>query len=184
MFYKTCKTTWFFLNGEIGTQPCEVRIDGDEIVLALRETNDYEIAIWKGKEQGEGHYVLRREEGYGQAGLHRFAGGGFLEGYWEEDDDGGISTGMLRIELGGGQEGKTAIGRKRRGEVGRNRFTPTNPKCPKCKSKKSIPIEYGMPSPGAQRAARKGKVELGGCLIEAGNPNWHCNSCEHEWLNA
>lgn len=60
--------------------------------------------------------------------------------------------------------------------------SPKSPPCPKCKGKKSIEIVYGMPSPEAQEDVRKGKLALGGCLIERDQPNWHCKSCDHDWM--
>lgn len=88
-----------FLDGEIGTQKCEVRFDGREIVISFFD-GDYGEALWKGEEKSRGHYELRREEGHGVASLHKFDKGFFMDGYWEEDDENGVrSEGMLRISL-------------------------------------------------------------------------------------
>jgi len=39
-------------------------------------------------------------------------------------------------------------------------------KCPKCGSKNSVKIVYGMPSFKLFQEAEAGKVKLGGCCIE------------------
>lgn len=105
MLYKNAKAKWFFLDGEFGIQPCEVRFDGKKIVAAFHETSDYNHTIWTGNEQGKGHYKLNVNEGYGQASLHHFDGGGYLDGYWEEEEsDGTRAEGMIRIELGAAEK--------------------------------------------------------------------------------
>ena len=52
--------------------------------------------------------------------------------------------------------------------------------CPKCQSKKVVPIVYGMPSMEAGKEAEAGKYVLGGCCISDKSPKWHCLNCEHE----
>ena len=55
-------------------------------------------------------------------------------------------------------------------------------KCPKCNSTDEIiPIKYGLPSPDMQYEWAAGKIELGGCLVEPGNPHWRCKKCNHRW---
>ena len=101
MLYRNCKAMWFFMDSEVGTQPCEVRFDRKEIVVAFHGTSEYDATTWRGKEQGKGHYHLRADDGYGEAALHQFEGGGFLDGYWEEEDREGVrGRGMIRIEMG------------------------------------------------------------------------------------
>ena len=53
--------------------------------------------------------------------------------------------------------------------------------CPKCGSKKSVKIIYGMPSYELFELAEVGKVKLGGCVIIEDNPEYLCKDCEHEW---
>lgn len=59
-------------------------------------------------------------------------------------------------------------------------FAPSRT-CPKCGSKRVIPILWGMPSPEAEREADKGRVYLAGCVMLAPTPEWHCVSCRHQW---
>jgi len=53
--------------------------------------------------------------------------------------------------------------------------------CPKCGSKNSLRIIYGMPSHELFEEADAGKVRLGGCCIFEGNPEYFCKDCENEW---
>ncbi|MHB1643403.1 MAG: hypothetical protein ACYCS8_12220 [Acidithiobacillus sp.] len=73
----------------------EVRIDEREIVVSYED--DDGVVIYRGNNDGSGHFSLEAPERNGRASLHRFIpNGNFLEGYWIE----GGSTGMWRIELG------------------------------------------------------------------------------------
>ena len=55
--------------------------------------------------------------------------------------------------------------------------------CPHCGSTNFIPIQYGYPGPGAIEDSDKGKVHLGGCVIDVfDQPNQHCNDCNHDWV--
>jgi len=53
--------------------------------------------------------------------------------------------------------------------------------CPKCGSKNSVKIVYGMPSHELFQEAEAGKVKLGGCCIIEGGPEYFCKDCENEW---
>jgi hypothetical protein len=56
------------------------------------------------------------------------------------------------------------------------------PPCPKCGFKKSvIPIAYGYPGEGMMQKKKDGKIWLGGCIMDAANPNWYCKDCEIEF---
>ena len=55
------------------------------------------------------------------------------------------------------------------------------PPCPKCKSKKTIPISYGMPSRDMLKEDKAGRLLLGGCVMNFDNPKWHCKKCGHAW---
>lgn len=99
VLHKHCMATWFFTSGEVGTQPCEVRFFDKKIVVAFVASGDYLETMWRGEELGKGHYKLRADDGYGEAALHRFDGGGYLDGYWEEDGEGSRDSGMIRIDL-------------------------------------------------------------------------------------
>ena len=52
--------------------------------------------------------------------------------------------------------------------------------CPRCDAKEVIPIVYGLPGPELMEDAEAGRVALGGCLVDASNPNWRCRACG--WL--
>lgn len=48
--------------------------------------------------------------------------------------------------------------------------------CPKCKSDRVLPIEYGLVN------FQPEGVWLGGCcIIEGESPKWHCEKCGYEW---
>lgn len=54
-------------------------------------------------------------------------------------------------------------------------------KCPRCGSKNSIRIIYGMPEIKLAEMEATGKIKLGGCCIVDGNPEYFCRDCEYEW---
>ncbi len=57
-------------------------------------------------------------------------------------------------------------------------------KCPNCEADSIAKILYGMVSPcdeGLNKKLDAGEIFLGGCCIEKDSPQWHCNSCNHEW---
>ncbi len=56
-----------------------------------------------------------------------------------------------------------------------------NPKCPSCDSENVVPIVFGYPAPETMEARERSEVSLGGCIVSAANPEWHCNDCEQEW---
>jgi len=53
--------------------------------------------------------------------------------------------------------------------------------CPKCQSKKVIPIIYGMPTEEAFEEAEKGKLMIGGCCVSDKSPQWYCADCQCEF---
>ena len=53
--------------------------------------------------------------------------------------------------------------------------------CPSCNSNNVVPIAYGLPGFEMQEEAIQGKIHLGGCVIEEGAPDFHCNDCERDW---
>ena len=63
-----------------------------------------------------------------------------------------------------------------------NDYLGYEPKCPNCGSK-MIEIVYGMPSHDTVEDAKKGKVFLGGCMIEKKQPKYHCNKCRRSYYN-
>jgi len=95
MVWHNCKVDTFYYDDEADTDsPCEVRIDGDVIVVSYDGENG--PIIYKGQAKGAGHFELRSTDVDGRATLHMFEGGKSLEGFWIED---GIE-GMWRIALG------------------------------------------------------------------------------------
>ena len=54
--------------------------------------------------------------------------------------------------------------------------------CPKCQSTRIIPIAYGFPDSALLREAERGKVKLGGCVIEDPASDRFCQDCEHEFM--
>ena len=54
-------------------------------------------------------------------------------------------------------------------------------KCPRCDSRKVVPIEYGLPGPEMMQDAVDGKIKLGGCVVEPDAPDWYCNDSHYEW---
>ena len=57
--------------------------------------------------------------------------------------------------------------------------------CPKCNSKNTIPIEYGMPIYEVYLEAKQGKIKLGGCCeVKMGAfsmADRYCKDFENEW---
>lgn len=55
--------------------------------------------------------------------------------------------------------------------------------CPRCGSKKTAKILYGMPvmSPELEEQLNRGDVVLGGCCITDCDPVYHCNKCKKDF---
>jgi len=64
-------------------EECEVRFGDNEIVISY-EDDDGEV-LYKGKDYGHGHYVLKCPERRGKATLHRIPDSKYMEGYWSEE---------------------------------------------------------------------------------------------------
>lgn len=56
-------------------------------------------------------------------------------------------------------------------------------KCPKCGSKESARILYGMPafSEELEKKLNNKELFLGGCCISSVDPKYHCNSCNRNF---
>jgi len=52
---------------------------------------------------------------------------------------------------------------------------------PKCGTKNTIKIVYGMPTQEAFKKAEAGEIKLGGCCIIIGGPEYYCKDCKNEW---
>lgn len=74
-------------------EQCEIRIDDTEIVISYEDEDGF--VIYKGKNEGNGHYVLTCPDRNAKATLHQLPGSKFLEGYWTEDGE----RGFWRIKL-------------------------------------------------------------------------------------
>ena len=94
--WKNCIMETFYYDGPSDSAPCQVRIDGDKIVVSYKDENYVRMVDYKGDDRGVGHYVLDCPEVQGRATLHRLTkDSASIEGYWEE----GQGRGMWRIKL-------------------------------------------------------------------------------------
>lgn len=85
---------WYYAEGESETVKCIIRIDGSNIVLDY--VYERKRFVFKGSEDGEGHYRLFSDDGSGSKyHLHRFRDDETLDGVWFE----GGHIGMCRISL-------------------------------------------------------------------------------------
>ena len=53
--------------------------------------------------------------------------------------------------------------------------------CPSCGASGVQPIVYAYPDESLREAEQRGEVQIGGCVVDLENPEWHCTACEHEW---
>ncbi|BCY09092.1 hypothetical protein [Actinoplanes sp. L3-i22] len=53
--------------------------------------------------------------------------------------------------------------------------------CPECGEPGTM-LVYGLPGPALADAAKAGRVSLGGCMIEPGQPDWFCPA-RHSWTD-
>ncbi|MBF0274969.1 MAG: hypothetical protein HQK84_07035 [Nitrospinae bacterium] len=72
---------------------CEVKFGEGRIVVSYKD--DEGDVIYRGNEDGEGHYLLECAERDGKASLHMFSKSEILEGHWKEGD----YRGFWRITL-------------------------------------------------------------------------------------
>lgn len=75
-------------------EQCEVKIEKDSIVFSYDPEGDGPV-VYKGNNNGDGHFELKAPERNGQSSLHMSENGTILEGFWMED---GLK-GMWRIRL-------------------------------------------------------------------------------------
>jgi len=57
----------------------------------------------------------------------------------------------------------------------------TKLQCPKCKSKKVIPIAYGLPTYETFKLSEEGKIKLGGCCVTNNDPEYFCKDCGNKF---
>ncbi len=55
------------------------------------------------------------------------------------------------------------------------------PKCPKCGSRKTIPIVYGKATMWHLEMEIKDEIKIGDKEIKSDSPKWHCKKCKNEW---
>jgi len=53
--------------------------------------------------------------------------------------------------------------------------------CPYCEGLSTIPIVYGLPTEELFKAAERGLVELGGCMVMSDQPTRLCLDCDRRW---
>lgn len=56
-----------------------------------------------------------------------------------------------------------------------------NNTCPKCNSKKIVPIFYGMPGTDLVEQKKGEELMRFSFIFSPDNPEWYCNNCGHEW---
>jgi len=92
--WKGAMDTVYYDNSEADErEDCEVKIAGDAIAVSYSE--DGEFVLYRGRDHGQGHFVLECPERRGKATLHQLPGSTILEGYWSEEG----YRGMWRIAL-------------------------------------------------------------------------------------
>ena len=57
----------------------------------------------------------------------------------------------------------------------------TDNPCPRCGSRRVIPILYGLPHVRLAVLAEQGLVELAGAIFDGDQPTSRCRDCEHGW---
>ena len=55
--------------------------------------------------------------------------------------------------------------------------------CPKCGSKNTVPIIYGLPSLDLYEKEQKREILLGGCCVTSDAPCCYCKDCGNRWGN-
>ena len=159
----------YYENGQI-----EFEVNYKDGIKHGKRTLYYESGeIWE-----EGNYIDGKEDGlwnfYSKShqkieGIYK---NGKEDGEWIEYDEKG------RII----EEGSYKDGLKDGTWISWFRNQKMKVNCPKCKSNNVIPIVYGLPGYEMREDAIKGKIHLGGCVIEEDAPDFHCNDCEQEWI--
>ena len=64
----------------------------------------------------------------------------------------------------------------------RHKFSSKPEKCPECGSTHILEIMYGFPAHIAVEQERAGKIILGGCIVDEGNPKWRCIECNTDFF--
>jgi rubredoxin len=59
-----------------------------------------------------------------------------------------------------------------------------NPYCPRCGSRETAEIVYGLVLPDVEAEYPGRRIILGGCVVGPTSPKWQCVSCGHSWGRA
>lgn len=68
---------------EVIREKCELKIQNAHITVSY--VIDDEKVLYRGRQNGEGHFELKSAYNDGRASLHRFPEGKVLVGYWQEN---------------------------------------------------------------------------------------------------
>ena len=80
---------------------------------------------------------------------------------------------ILRTKLKSWSQAK-----RREKQIEYDKSLKADKKCPKClKKDQVVKIIYGYPGPELGEAERRGKIMLGGCVIEEDHPEYYCKKC-------
>ncbi len=93
--YKNCATTILYFDGDPAAEDHGYLVRISEGSVEIAYDDDEGPVCYRGKNPGNGHYLLEAPERRGRATLHRMPGSKIMEGYWEEDG----YRGMWRILL-------------------------------------------------------------------------------------
>ncbi len=89
--WENCKADFYYQDGtgaHLGEGGYDVRIDEQEIVVSYKDEDGH--VVYRGVNNGDGHYKLAAPERDGQAILHRSPGSDILEGFWMENSECGM----------------------------------------------------------------------------------------------
>lgn len=53
--------------------------------------------------------------------------------------------------------------------------------CPRCGSKRVVPVVYGRPSAMGKLKSLLGRLQLGGCAVSDERPRFFCKRCKDGW---
>lgn len=89
--WENCKADFYNQNGTgvyLGVAGYDVRIDENDIVVSYKDDDGH--VVYRGVNNGDGHYELAAPERDGHATLHQLPGSDILEGFWIEGGERGM----------------------------------------------------------------------------------------------
>lgn len=89
--WENCKADIYYQDGTeatLGDAGYDVRIDENEIVVSYKDEDGH--VVYKGVNNGNGHYELVAPERSGHVTLHQLPDSDALEGSWVEDGQRGM----------------------------------------------------------------------------------------------